>query len=108
MEGLQLADWCKALEPSVLREMIDVVSEEPGIINLATGLPENDFFPVQEYKDGLAAALASDPLTLQYRPPFEPLKKHIVEIMEKRLVMVTTKKWNCFDLFLFQWRLLHS
>lgn len=92
MEGVQLANWCKALEPSVLREMIDVVSKEPGIINLATGLPERDFFPIQEYKEGLAQALANDPLTLQYRPPFEPLKNHIVEIMKKRLV--TCKKYQ--------------
>lgn len=87
MEDVKLADWCKALEPSVLREMIDVVSNQPDIINLATGLPEADFFPVQSYKEGLAAALASDPLALQYRPPYEPLKQHIVEIMQKRFAL---------------------
>ena len=81
---LKLADWCKALEPSVLREMIDVVSKSPGIISFATGLPEQDLFPVQEYKESIATALSSDPLTLQYRPPFEPLKNHIVEIMKRR------------------------
>ena len=84
MEGLRLADWCKALEPSVLREMIDVVSKEANVINFATGLPESDLFPSAEFKAGIATALATDPLALQYRPPFEPLKNHIVGIMAKR------------------------
>jgi len=92
MEGLRLADWCQALEPSVLREMIDVVSKEPLVINFATGLPESDFFPAKEYKDAISLALASDPLSLQYRPPYEPLKKHIVEIMAKRGVHCTPEQ----------------
>ena len=81
---LRLADWCQSLEPSVLREMIDVVSKEPLVINFATGLPESDLFPADEYKDAIGQVLAADPLALQYRPPFEPLKNHIVQIMKKR------------------------
>lgn len=85
MEKLQLATWCKDLKRSVLRQMIAVVSQ-PGILSFAGGLPAPELFPSKEFSEALQEVLATDPLALQYRPPFQPLREHIVKIMAKRLV----------------------
>ena len=81
--NLELADWCKNLERSVLRQMISVVSK-PGILSFAGGLPSPELFPVKDFSDSIQQVLDDDPDALQYQPPFRPLKKHIVNLMSKR------------------------
>jgi 2-aminoadipate transaminase len=61
-----------------------VAGSRPGILSLAMGLPAADFFPAAAYSEALAKVLATDPRALQYGPPFEPLKKQIVKLMEMR------------------------
>ena len=78
-----LAEWIRGRTRSPLREMVAVASE-PGILSLAGGLPAPEFFPAREYADSIEQALLSDPSSLQYGPPFEPLKDHIVELMRVR------------------------
>lgn len=82
-QGLELAEWCKNLERSVLRQMISVVSK-PGILSFAGGLPSPELFPVQDFSDSIQHVLDTDPSALQYQPPFQPLKEHIVKLVAKR------------------------
>lgn len=82
-DEMVLADWARTMKRSVLRDMIAVVSR-PGILSLAGGLPAPELFPVRDYAAVTAQVLASDPAVLQYRPPFQPLRAHIVELMAAR------------------------
>lgn len=82
-DEMVLADWARTMKRSVLRDMITVVSR-PGILSLAGGLPAPELFPAQDYAAATAQVLASDPTVLQYRPPFQPLRAHIVELMAAR------------------------
>lgn len=82
-DGLVLADWCKNLERSVLRQMISVVSK-PGILSFAGGLPSPELFPVEDFSDSIQNVLETDNDALQYQPPYAPLKEHIVKLMSKR------------------------
>ncbi|MFQ5421752.1 MAG: PLP-dependent aminotransferase family protein [Anaerolineae bacterium] len=88
---LQLADWAKTMSRSVLRQMIAVVSR-PGILSFAGGLPDPALFPAAELSQAMAHVLANDPLALQYRPPFPPLKRHIVKLMAQRSVACTEEQ----------------
>ncbi len=77
-----LADWAMTLKRSVLRQMIAVVSR-PGILSFAGGLPDPALFPLEGYGRAMSRAL-TDPQSLQYKPPYEPLKRHIVQLMAQR------------------------
>lgn len=81
--NLILADWCQNLERSVLRQMISVVSK-PGILSFAGGLPSPELFPVEDFSNSIQHVLDNDENSLQYQPPFQPLKEHIVKLMSKR------------------------
>jgi len=80
---LRLADWTRGMSRSMLRQMIAVVSR-PGILSFAGGLPAPELFPTAEYAEALAQVLAADAGALQYGPPFQPLKAHVVELMAQR------------------------
>lgn len=80
---LRLADWTHAMQRSVLRQMLAVVSQ-PGILSFAGGLPAPDLFPSADYGAALAHVLQTDSGALQYGPPFMPLKRHIVRLMAER------------------------
>jgi len=71
------------MQRSVLRQMLAVVSR-PGILSFAGGLPAPDLFPTADYAAALAQVLAGDRGALQYGPPFAPLKRHIVDLMDQR------------------------
>ncbi len=88
---LQLADWARTMSRSVLRQMIAVVSQ-PGILSFAGGLPDPELFPTQAFAEAMAQVLATDGLALQYRPPFPPLKRHIVNLMAQRGVTCTEEQ----------------
>ena len=85
---LKLATWCNGLQRSVLRQMISVVSQ-PGILSFAGGLPAPELFPAKEYEAALDYVLQNDGLSLQYRPPFTPLKRHVVDLMARRGITCT-------------------
>lgn len=86
--GLVFADWCQDVQRSVLRQMISVVAQ-PGVVSFAGGLPAPELFPVDGYKQAMVKALESDPLALQYRPPYPPLKAHVVDLLKRRGVETT-------------------
>lgn len=80
---IRLADWTQVMERSMLRQMLAVVSQ-PGILSFAGGLPAPELFPQEGFAQATAHVLATDKCALQYGPPFEPLKRHIVRLMAER------------------------
>jgi 2-aminoadipate transaminase len=88
---LRLADWTHTMSRSVLRQMLAVVSQ-PGILSFAGGLPAPELFPTAEYAQAVAHVLATDPCALQYGPPYQPLKRHIVQLMAQRGVTCTEEQ----------------
>ena len=80
---LAVARWLEGRSRSVLREMVSVVSR-PGILSLAGGLPAAELFPAAAYGRAVVRVLENDPRALQYGPPFEPLKEHVVRLMALR------------------------
>lgn len=83
---IRLASWTSTMQRSMLRQMIAVVGR-PGILSFAGGLPAPELFPAEDYAAALAEVLGRDRGALQYGPPFEPLKQHIVELMAQRGVV---------------------
>ena len=64
-----LARRAERMNPSVIREILKV-TEKPGIISLAGGLPSPKTFPVSAFAAASAAVLANDgPGALQYAAP---------------------------------------
>src|SRR5262245_12617821 len=59
----------------------------PGVISFAMGLPAPELFPVQGVARACQQVLTGDLRALQYGPPYQPLKRQIVEIMAKRGVV---------------------
>jgi len=83
---LRLAEWTGNMQRSVLRQMLAVVAR-PGILSFAGGLPAPELFPTADYAAALQYVLANDGSSLQYGPPFAPLKRHIVRLMAQRGVV---------------------
>ena len=74
-----LAHRAERLEPSVIREILKV-TERPGIISLAGGLPAPESFPVQALREACARVLADTPgEALQYAASegFGPLREWV-------------------------------
>ncbi|MGL4808777.1 MAG: PLP-dependent aminotransferase family protein, partial [Giesbergeria sp.] len=62
----QLARRAERLEPSVIREILKI-TEQPGIISLAGGLPAPQSFPVQAMREACQRVLTDTPFeALQY------------------------------------------
>ncbi|HEY0078546.1 MAG TPA: PLP-dependent aminotransferase family protein [Pyrinomonadaceae bacterium] len=83
---VELAAWARGLERSSLQEMLTATAR-PGIISFALGLPAPEFFPAADFSEAAARVLSEDARALQYSPPFEPLKRHVVELMKRRGVV---------------------
>jgi 2-aminoadipate transaminase len=79
------------MERSMLRQMLAVVSR-PGILSFAGGLPAPELFPQADFAQAAAHVLATDSCALQYGPPFEPLKQHIVRLMAERGVTCSSEQ----------------
>ena len=74
-----LARRAERLEPSVIREILKV-TEKPGIISLAGGLPAPESFPVQAMREACERVLADTPHeALQYAASegFGPLREWV-------------------------------
>jgi 2-aminoadipate transaminase len=85
-EALSLAKWAQNVKRSQLQEML-FAAAKPGIISFAMGLPAPELFPINGLMQAYKQVLANDLLSLQYGPPFQPLKSRIVELMAKRKVV---------------------
>jgi 2-aminoadipate transaminase len=81
-EPLPLAAWTRNVRPSIIAEMLGLMSR-PGVISFALGLPSPDMFPVDAYLES-AGRVLQDRTSLQYRPPYAQLKRQIVKVMEER------------------------
>ena len=81
--GPSLAAWAQQTKRSELQRMLALASG-PGILSLALGLPAPELFPVAEIEQAAASVLASETRALQYGPPLQSLKTHVVELMSQR------------------------
>jgi 2-aminoadipate transaminase len=75
----QLAHRAERLEPSVIREILKI-TEKPGIISLAGGLPAPESFPVQAMREACQRVLTDTPReALQYAASegFGPLREWV-------------------------------
>src|SRR5438067_12890358 len=81
-----LADWAGEIQRSTIQDML-AVTAQPGILSFALGLPAPELFPTEAYLQVMAQVLASEPCALQYGPPWQPLKTHIVALMAQRGVV---------------------
>jgi len=99
-----LARRAARMNPSVLREILKV-TERPGIISFAGGLPSPATFPVSEFAAASAQVLAQDgPSALQYAASegFAPLRERVAASMpwpvDPAQVLITTGSQQGLDL----------
>lgn len=102
-----LARRADRMNPSVIREILKV-TEQPGIISLAGGLPSPDTFPIEAMREATARVLHEHPReALQYAASegFAPLREWVaVEMAEQGLkveptqVLITTGSQQGLDL----------
>ena len=103
----QLARRAERMNPSVIREILKI-TERPGIISLAGGLPSPDTFPIEAMREATARVLADAPReALQYAASegFAPLREWVAEHMAERgvnvdasQVLITTGSQQGLDL----------
>jgi 2-aminoadipate transaminase len=102
-----LAHRADRLEPSVIREILKV-TEKPGVISLAGGLPAPQSFPVQAMREACVRVLADTPAeALQYAASegFGPLREWVAGQMNAQglrvqaaQVLITTGSQQGLDL----------
>jgi 2-aminoadipate transaminase len=100
----KLAARAEKMNPSVLREILKV-TEKPGIISLAGGLPSPKAFPISAFAAACAEVLANDgPAALQYAASegFKPLREAVAAMLpwevDPEQVLITTGSQQCLDL----------
>jgi len=103
----QLARRAARMNPSVIREILKV-TERPGIISLAGGLPSPDSFPVEAMREATARVLRDNPSeALQYAASegFAPLRDWVAAQMAEQglqvdptQVLITTGSQQGLDL----------
>jgi 2-aminoadipate transaminase len=102
-----LARRAERMNPSVIREILKV-TEQPGIISLAGGLPSPDTFPIEAMREATDRVLRDHPReALQYAASegFAPLREWVaIEMAEQGLqveptqVLITTGSQQGLDL----------
>jgi 2-aminoadipate transaminase len=99
-----LARRAERMNPSVIREILKV-TERPGIISFAGGLPSPLTFPVAEFAAASAQVLANDgPAALQYAASegFPALREHVAAKLpwpvDPAQVLITTGSQQGLDL----------
>lgn len=90
-KSMQLSHRAQGIKRSALQEML-VEASRPGVISFALGLPAAELFPAAAYATITTQVLSTDRRALQYEPPFQPLKSHIVKLMAMRGVECTEKQ----------------
>jgi 2-aminoadipate transaminase len=100
----KLATRAEKMNPSVLREILKV-TERPGIISLAGGLPSPKTFPIQEFADACAHVLHTDgQAALQYAASegYGPLRQAVADMLpwnvDPAQVLITTGSQQGLDL----------
>lgn len=103
----QLAARAARMNPSVIREILKV-TERPGIISLAGGLPSADTFPIEAMREATAKVLREAPKeALQYAASegYAPLREWVAEHLRKQglrceasQVLITTGSQQGLDL----------
>jgi 2-aminoadipate transaminase len=103
----QLARRAERMNPSVIREILKV-TEQPGIISLAGGLPSPDTFPIEAMREATARVLRDQPReALQYAASegFGPLREWVAAELnaqglrcEASQVLITTGSQQGLDL----------
>lgn len=88
---LRFARSMAAMTQSGLREIMGLATR-PGVLSFAVGLPAAELFPTEAFAEVTARLLASDPSSLQYGLPFQPLKRWVVELMALRGVRATEEQ----------------
>jgi 2-aminoadipate transaminase len=107
MMSFQMARRTARMNPSVIREILKI-TERPGIISLAGGLPSPDTFPVEAMREACARVLRDTPReALQYAASegFGPLREWVAGEMiargmpvEASQVLITTGSQQGLDL----------
>jgi 2-aminoadipate transaminase len=103
----QLARRAERMNPSVIREILKI-TERPGVLSLAGGLPSPDTFPVQAMRDATERVLRDTPReALQYAASegFAPLREWVAAQMaaqgmkvDASQVLITTGSQQGLDL----------
>ena len=103
----QMARRAERMNPSVIREILKV-TERPGIISLAGGLPSPDTFPIEAMRAATARVLLDNPReALQYAASegFAPLREWVAAQMatqglhvDASQVLITTGSQQGLDL----------
>ncbi len=103
----QMARRAARMNPSVIREILKV-TERPGIISLAGGLPSPDTFPIEAMREATARVLQDAPReALQYAASegFGPLREWVAEHLagqglrvDAAQVLITTGSQQGLDL----------
>ncbi|NVO05776.1 MAG: PLP-dependent aminotransferase family protein [Rhodoferax sp.] len=81
-----LSERAAKMNPSVIREILKV-TERPGIISFAGGLPSSKTFPVAEFEAACAKVLRDDPSgALQYAASegYAPLRKSVAAMLSEQ------------------------
>ena len=99
-----LARRAARMNPSVIREILKV-TEKPGIISFAGGLPSSKTFPVAEFEAACAKVLKDDPAgALQYAASegYGPLRDKVANMLpwnvDPAQVLITTGSQQGLDL----------
>ncbi len=82
----QLARRAARMNPSAIREILKV-TERPGIISFAGGLPSSKTFPVAEFEAACAKVLRDDPAgALQYAASegYGPLRERVAQTLSEQ------------------------
>ncbi len=103
----KMARRAERMNPSVIREILKI-TEKPGIISLAGGLPSPDTFPVEAMREATALVLRESPReALQYASSegFAPLREWVAARMASQgvhvdasQVLITTGSQQGLDL----------
>lgn len=104
MTNWTLAARAAKMNPSVIREILKV-TEKPGIISLAGGLPSPKTFPISAFAEACAAVLQHDgPAALQYAASegYLPLREAVAAMLPWEVdpdqVLITTGSQQGLDL----------
>ena len=102
-----LAERCRRMNPSTIREILKL-TEQPGIISLAGGLPSSQAFPVAALTEAIARVMRDTPQqALQYAASegFGPLREWVTEHLAAQgvhaspaQVLITTGSQQGLDL----------